>query len=302
MKLRLSPEVRRALKKRQGVVALETSVVAQGLPWPRNLEAASRCDAAVREVRAIPAWTAVLAGEVRVGLALQELGALATTPDAMKLGSADLSVAVATGAWGGTTVSAVCEIAAAAGISVFATGGIGGVHRGVAEDWDISQDLAAIARWPVAVVCAGAKSVLDLPKTMEVLETAGVPVLGVGTRELPGFYSRQTGIKLGHQIESAEQGARLMQARFKTLGQGGVVFAQPPPEAQALSQREVERHLKGALASARRKNVRGKAVTPFLLKEMAQRSKGRTLEVNLDLLENNARFAGELAVAYQKQR
>ncbi len=300
MKLRLSSEVRRAIK-REPLVALETSVLVQGLPSPRNWEAALRCEAAVRQAGAIPAWTAVVDGTVCVGLAVGELQALAESKKVMKLGSGELSLAVAAGVNGATTVSAACEIAAAAGIRVFATGGIGGVHRQVILDWDISQDLAAIGRWPVAVVCAGAKSVLDLAKTLEVLETSGVPVLGVGTNELPGFYSRQTGLKLPFRVDTAAQAAKVMRARFNTLEQGGIVFALPPPQGTALPPREVEGHLKAALTQARREKIHGKALTPFLLKEMARRSSGRTVEANLDLLENNARFAGELAVAYRRK-
>ena len=300
MQLQLSAEVKRAQKKNP-LVAMETSVVAQGLPAPRNMEAARRCEAAVREAGAIPAWTAVIDGVVRVGVGLDELEAFAAAKKVMKVGAGELSIAVAAGAHGATTVSAAVEIAAAAGIRVFATGGIGGVHRQVILDWDISQDLAAIGRWPVAVVCAGAKSVLDLPKTMEVLETAGVPVLGVKTNDLPGFYSRQTGLKLPYRVDNAEHAVRLMRARFGALEQGGLLFAVPPPAESALPLREVETYLKGALSLARRSKIHGKAVTPFLLKEMARRSGGRTLEVNLDLLENNARFAGEVAVAYRRK-
>jgi pseudouridine-5'-phosphate glycosidase len=189
-------------------------------------------------------------------------------------------------------------VAAAAGIRVFATGGIGGVHRGVAEQMDISQDLWALARFPVAVVCAGAKSVLDLPKTLEALETAAVPVLGVGTDELPSFYSRSSGLPLEHRVEDAAGAAAICRARFETLGQGGLLFTVPPPEETALPRAEVELHIASALAEAERQGIRGKAVTPFLLSEMARRTSGKTLRANLALLTNNARFAGQLAVAY----
>jgi pseudouridine-5'-phosphate glycosidase len=211
-------------------------------------------------------------------------------------------VAVALKATGGTTVSATCELAAAAGIRVFATGGIGGVHRGVSEHLDISQDIGALARYPVAVVCAGVKSILDLPKTLEALETAGVPVLGVGTEELPSFYSRSSGLPLEHRIDSAEAAARIARARFETLEQGGLLFTVPPPEETALPRNEVELHIASALAEADRQGIRGKAATPFLLSEMARRTGGKSLKANLALLTNNARFAGELAVAYARLR
>ena len=194
-------------------------------------------------------------------------------------------------------MSATCEISAAAGIRVFATGGLGGVHRGVAEHLDVSQDLPAIAKFSVAVVCAGAKSVLDLPKTLEVLETLGVPVIGVGTDELPGFYTPQTGLMLEHDVANAEVAAQICKARFEELGQGGVVFALPPPERTALKFADVERHLKAALLAAKKKKIWGKAVTPFLLKELSVRTKGKSLAANVALLENNARFAARLAVA-----
>ncbi|WP_338865915.1 pseudouridine-5'-phosphate glycosidase [Myxococcus stipitatus] len=301
MDLRFSDEVRRALDARKPVVALETSVVAQGLPYPHNLAAARACEEAIRRAGAIPAATAVVDGAVCVGLEDAELRRLAEGKEPLlKLGSRDLAIAVATRATGGTTVSATCELAAAAGIRVFSTGGIGGVHRGASEHWDISQDISALARHPVAVVCAGAKSVLDLPKTMELLETAGVPVIGVGTRELPSFHSRDSGITLEHSVNDVATAARIARARFETLGQGGVLYTVPPPEETSLPRHEVELQIASALAAAEKQGIRGKDVTPFLLRELGQRSGGKTLKANLALLENNARFAGQLAVAYAR--
>jgi pseudouridine-5'-phosphate glycosidase len=294
MKLLFSAEVAAARRTLKPMVALETSVVAQGLPHPRNLEAARACEAAVRDAQAVPVTMAVIDGVPCAGLVDEQLQRLAKSKGLMKLGSRDLAIAVARRATGGTTVSATCEMAAAAGVSVFATGGLGGVHRG--DDLDISQDLPALARWPVAVVCAGAKSVLDLPRTMELLETLGVPVIGVGTDELPGFYSRETGIALEHTVDDAAGAAAIIRAR-RELGQGGVVFALPPPKATALKRAEVEKHLAAALKVAKAKKIEGKAVTPFLLGELAARTKGRSLKANLALLENNARFAAQLAVA-----
>jgi pseudouridine-5'-phosphate glycosidase len=296
MKLLFSSEVAAARRTLKPMVALETSVIAQGLPYPKNLESAQACEAVVRAVGAVPVAMAVLDGQVMAGLDAAQLERLAKAGDAMKLGSRDLCVAVARKATGGTTVSATCELAAATGINVFATGGIGGVHRGVEDHYDVSQDLHALAKWPVAVVCAGAKSVLDLPKTMELLETLGVPVIGVGTSELPGFYTRETGIQLEHRVENAEEGAEIIRAR-RELGQGGVLFVLPPPKASSLKRAEVELHLKAALAAAKKQKIEGKLVTPFLLGEMVKRTKGKALSANLALLENNARFAAQLAVA-----
>lgn len=295
MKLVFSAEIGAARRTLKPLVALESSVLAQGLPFPQNLEAARRCEAAVREEGAVPATTAVIDGALCVGLDGAQLERLARGEGLMKIGSRDLAVAVARRATGGTTVSATCEMAAAAGISIFATGGLGGVHRGVEEHLDISQDLPAIARFPVAVVCAGAKSVLDLPRTLELLETLAVPVVGVGTHELPGFYSRDTGLELEHRVDEIAEAADLVRAR-RDLGQGGLIFAVPPPAKTALKRAEVEKHLKAALALARKQKIEGKAVTPFLLGEMVKRTRGKTLAANLALLENNARYAARLAV------
>ncbi|MFY0522203.1 pseudouridine-5'-phosphate glycosidase [Archangium gephyra] len=299
MELRYSEEVRRAKEQGVPLVALETSVVAQGLPYPDNLGAARACEEAVRRAGAVPAPIAVVDGQVFIGLEEPQMRRLAEGRERLfKLASRDLSVAIAQGATGGTTVSATCELAAAAGIRVFSTGGIGGVHRGVAEHMDISQDIWALARFPVAVVCAGAKSVLDLPKTLEALETAAVPIIGVGTGELPSFYSRSSGLTLEHRVDDPAAAARILRARFDTLGQGGVLFTVPPPEETSLPRADVELHIAAAMAEADRQGIRGKAVTPFLLSEMARRTSGKTLRANLALLTHNARFAGQLAVAY----
>ncbi|OJT21679.1 pseudouridine-5-phosphate glycosidase [Archangium sp. Cb G35] len=301
MELHYSEEVRRAKEQGVPLVALETSVVAQGLPYPDNLGAARACEEAVRRAGAVPAPIAVVDGQVFIGLEEPQMRRLAEGKERLlKLASRDLPVAIAQGATGGTTVSATCELAAAAGIRVFSTGGIGGVHRGVAEHMDISQDLWALGRFPVAVVCAGAKSVLDLPKTLEALETAAVPVIGVGTDELPSFYSSSSGLKLEHRVDDATAGARILRARFDTLGQGGILFTVPPPEETSLPRADVELHIASAMAEADRQGIRGKAVTPFLLSEMARRTSGKTLRANLALLTNNARFAGQLAVAYSQ--
>lgn len=297
MRLRFSSEVAKALKSAGPVVALESSVIAQGLPAPHNFQIARRCEAVIRAEGAVPATVAVIEGELWVGASEEHARLLASGGPLLKIGSRDLAVAVADRASGGTTVSATCELAAAAGIRVFATGGIGGVHRGVEEHLDVSQDLGALAKFPVAVVCAGAKSVLDLPKTLEVLETLGVPVIGVGTDELPGFYTRATGLPLEHHVGGAEHAARICHARFSALGQGGILFTVPPPEETAIGAVEIEKHLKAALAAAKKQNIGGKAVTPFLLGELSARTKGRSLQANLALLENNARFAAQLAVA-----
>jgi pseudouridine-5'-phosphate glycosidase len=298
MHFRYSEEVRSALSRGGGVVALETSVVAQGLPHPHNLEAARACEEAVRRAGATPAAIALVDGEVHVGLEPEVLRRLASGEKGLlKVGSRDLPMALARKRTGGTTVSATCELAARAGIRVFATGGIGGVHRGAADHFDISQDLWALSRFPVAVVCAGAKSILDLPKTLEVLETLAVPVVGVGTDVFPSFFSRSSGLKLEHSVDTVEQAAELVRVRFEVLSQGGMLFAVPPPEGSALPNSEVELHIASALRAAGEQGIQGKAVTPFLLSELVRRTGGKTLRANIDLLVNNARFAGQLAAS-----
>lgn len=301
MLLNIAQEVRDALAANRAVVALESSVVAQGLPPPDNLRAAQACEAAVRKTGAVPATIAVIDGVVRVGISETELERLASGEKGLrKLGSRDLPMALAQRATGGTTVSATTELAAQAGIRVFATGGIGGVHRGVAHDLDVSQDLWAISRFPVAIVCAGAKSVLDLPKTMEALETLAVPVVGVGTDELPSFFSQRSGLPLEHRVEDANEAARVVRLRFE-LKQGGIVFAQPPPAGTALSSADVDTAIDEALKTAQEAGIRGKAITPYLLSHLAQRTGGLTLGANVALLEHNATFAGQLAVALESE-
>jgi pseudouridylate synthase len=302
VRLVLSKQVKAALAKGRPVVALETSVLAQGLAWPKNLEAAKRCAEAITRSGATPAAVGVLDGKIHVGLDdPQTLALCRPGGHLLKLGARDLAPALARQGSGGTTVSATCEIAAAAGIRVFATGGIGGVHRGVLEQFDISSDLTAIARSPVAVVCAGAKVVLDLPRTLEALETLSVPVVGYRTDSLPGFYIRSTGLPLEHRVDDAKTAAKLLHVRFEVLKQGGVVIAVPPPAKSALQRADVERHLRAAMAIGKKRRVWGKAVTPFLLAELARRTRGQSVAANLDLLENNAAVAAEIAVELARQ-
>jgi pseudouridine-5'-phosphate glycosidase len=300
--IRFSTEVQAALEQGLAAVALETSVVAQGLPFPVNLETAKSCEQAVREGGAVPAAIGVIDGEIWVGLTSDQMRRLAEDPDRMKIGSRDLAPALAKRANGGTTVSATCELAASAGIRVFATGGIGGVHRGWSEHFDVSQDLWAISRSPVAVVCAGAKSILDLPNTLEALESLGVLVIGVATDEFQSFYSRSSGLKLDHRVDGVEPAAEMMHARFDRLRQGGIVFALPVPEPDALPADEMDAQIEAAVALADRNGIRGRALTPFLLAEIARRTGGKSLAANRALLVHTARFAGELAVADARLR
>ncbi|ABC81374.1 pseudouridine-5'-phosphate glycosidase [Anaeromyxobacter dehalogenans] len=300
--LKLAEEVRAALAAGGPVVALETSVVAQGLPPPHNLEAARRCADAVRAPGAVPAAVAVIAGEVVVGAdaaALERLADPARRP--AKASPRDLAALCAAGRDAGTTVAATAAVAALAGIRVFATGGIGGVHRlapgepatGAA---DVSADLAELARAPVCVVSAGPKAILDLAATAEALETLGVPVLGWRTSELPAFYSDGSGIALEHRVEDAAAAARVLRLHWDVLRRReGVLLVVPPPEAVA--REVVEAAIAAALQDARARAIRGKAVTPFLLEAVSRATRGRARAANLALLERNAAVAGEVAVA-----
>jgi len=293
--IRVSEEVRAAGLR---AVALETSVIAQGLPPPHNLEAAGRCARAVREAGAVPAIIAVLGGEIVVGASDEELVRLADPArKPAKAGSRDLAALCAAGADAGTTVSATCAIAAEAGLRVFATGGIGGVHRRFdpLDPADVSADLLEMSRRPVCVVSAGPKAILDVPATAEALETLGVPVIGYRTSELPAFYTGGSGIVLEHRVENAASMAKLLRAHWDGLHLGtGVLLAVPPPSP--LPREEIEAAI-SALAAARERRLPGKEVTPFLLARVAERTEGRSLQANLLLLENNARVAGEVAVA-----
>ncbi len=300
--IRVAPEVKEALGQAQPVVALETSVVAQGLPHPINLEAARSCERIVRQGGAVPATIGIVDGEICVGLTADELRRVAEDPERAKIGARDLAPVLARRGTGGTTVSATCEVAVSAGIRVVATGGIGGVHRSASGQWDVSQDLWAISKCRVALVCAGAKSVLDVPKTLELLEALSVPVIGVGTNELPSFYSRGSGLHLDHRVDDVELAARMMLARLDHLGQGGLVFAVPVPEPDALPSADIEAQIEAAVALAERSGIQGQELTPFLLTEIARRTDGRSLAANLALLINNAGFAARLAVADARLR
>ena len=293
--LRIAPAVAAALQAQRPVVALESTVLAHGLPRPRNLEVGVALEAAVMEAGAAPATVGVVAGVPCVGLSRDELERLATADEVLKLSTRDLAVPVARSGDGATTVAATMWLAAQAGIQLFATGGIGGVHRGEARD--VSADLTELGRTPMLVVCAGAKSVLDLPATREALETAGVLVVGWRTDELPAFYARESGLPVDVRVESAGEAAALWRAQRRLGLPGALLLCVPPPPASALPAREVEGAIAAALEEATEAGIRGKAVTPFLLRAVAARTGGRSLEANVALLLHNARVAAEVAVA-----
>jgi pseudouridylate synthase len=295
--LSLSPDVAEALGAGQPVVALESTIISHGLPRPRNLEVARRLEASVREEGATPATIAVLDGRIRVGLDDDDLRHLAERTAIAKVSRRDLPVLLARGGDGATTVSATMIAAHMAGIGIFATGGIGGVHRGAAESFDISADLTELAKTPVQVVCAGAKAILDLPKTLEVLETLGVPVIGYATDTLPAFWCRSSGLELAARCDTPAAVAAAIRMQ-QTLGYpGGGLVANPIPEAAALSNEIVEQAITEALAMAERDAVAGSDVTPYLLARLAEITNGASLEANIALVENNAKLAARIAVA-----
>jgi pseudouridylate synthase len=279
------------------VVALETTLVTHGLPHPDGVAAALELENEIRQGGAIPATIGILRGAIRVGLTSADLNELATTPDVAKVNLSNLAATVAAGRPGATTVAATMFVANANGIRVFATGGIGGVHRDASITGDVSADLTALSRIPIAVVCAGAKAILDLPRTVEMLETLGVPVFGLQTNEFPAFYRRSSGLPVDSRMDTIEELASAVRAHF-ALGLGtGVLIANPIPADDELPAGIYDRVLETALSDAERQQPRGRGVTPFLLERIRALSEGESVRANLALLRNNARVAAQLARA-----
>jgi pseudouridine-5'-phosphate glycosidase len=297
-RLRILPEVAEALAAGRGVVALESTIITHGLPAPKNLEVARDLEAEARAGGAVPATIALLDGRICIGLADDELERLAGSTEVAKVSRADLPAVLADGTSGATTVAATMICAALAGIRVFGTGGLGGVHRGAETSFDISADLQELGRTPVAVVCAGAKAILDLPKTLEVLETLGVPVIGYGCDELPAFYSRDSGLPVPLRRDSAAEVAEVMALKWQLGLGGGLVVANPIPEAAAIPAAQIAGHIETALAEAAQQGLQGKAVTPFLLARLEALTGGASLAANIALVRSNVRLAAEIAVAY----
>jgi pseudouridine-5'-phosphate glycosidase len=298
MKLAYGVGVREAIDARRGVVALESTVIAHGLPRPKNLETARLLERDIRDAGAVPATICLADGVLVVGAGDALLTRLANQDGVAKVSTRDVAPFLSSATsdrLGATTVAATAEIAARAGIEVFATGGIGGVHRGAERTMDVSADLRALAAHPVVVVCAGAKLVLDLPKTLEALETLGVPVIGYGTDELPAFYVRSSGLKVPYRVDDPVAAARI--ARIQLDRGAGLLVCVPIPEANALPRAEMEREIDAALAAADRAGIKGADVTPFLLSQLGESTSGRTLEANIALLRNNARTAAAIATA-----
>lgn len=293
--LAFAPEVRAALDAGKPVVALESTIITHGMPFPSNVETARRVEAEIRAHGAVPATIAVFGGQIHIGLTAEELDALARAKDVMKVSRADLAVCLAKGAWGATTVAATMICADLAGIKVFATGGIGGVHRGAETSFDISADLAELGITPVTVVAAGAKAILDLPKTLEVLETDGVPVIAYGQDEFPAFWSRSSGLKAPLRMDSAAEIARAQIMR-RALGlSGGQLVANPVPAEAEIPHEVIDPVIEQALAEAAAQHIHAKEVTPFLLARIFELTEGRSLETNIALVLNNARLAAAIA-------
>jgi pseudouridine-5'-phosphate glycosidase len=298
--LQPSQEVRDALSDRRPVVALESTIISHGMPYPANVETARRVEARVREHGAVPATIALIDGALCVGLDAALLERIGRSDAVGKASSRDLAAVMASGGSAGTTVAATMWIAAMAGIAVFATGGVGGVHRGAEATFDISADLTELAHTPVAVVCAGVKSILDIPKTLEVLETQRVPVLGYRTTQFPAFFSRGSGESVEHRCDSAEAIARVIHLHRAIGLRSGVLVANPLPEADALGAEAIEATIAEACDDAANRGIAGKALTPFLLARINELSAGRSLAANVALILNNAALAADIAVALSR--
>ncbi len=297
--LDIKPEVAKALAEGKAVVALESTIISHGMPYPQNVKTALEVEAIVRENGAIPATIAILGGRLKVGLTEDEIEYLGKAKNVIKTSRRDIPFIVAKGVDGATTVASTMILAALAGVKVFATGGIGGVHRGAQETYDVSADLQELAQTNVAVVCAGAKSILDIGLTLEYLETHGVPVVGYQTEELPAFYTRKSGFGVDYRIDSPVELATALKAKWDLGLQGGMVVANPIPEAYAMDYDVITEAINSAVKEAEEKGIKGKESTPFLLAKVKELTAGTSLDANIQLVYNNAKVAAQLAVEYQ---
>jgi pseudouridine-5'-phosphate glycosidase len=298
--LDIAPDVAAAIGERRAVVALESTIIAHGMPYPQNLEMAQAVEGIVRGGGAVPATIAVIGGRLKVGLGAAELERLARANGVAKASTRDIPYLVATHGHGATTVAATMRIAALAGIRVFATGGIGGVHRGAGESFDISADLTELATTAVAVVSAGVKSILDIGATLEQLETLSVPVVAYRADEFPAFYSRSSGRKAPLRLDTAEDIARMMQAKWSLGIAGGISIANPIPPASEIPAATIERAIEAAVREMAARRIGGKDATPFMLAKVNEITGGDSLRANIALVENNARLAAEIAIAYAR--
>lgn len=296
--LDIHPEVAAALNSGKAVVALESTIISHGMPYPQNLAMAREVEDIIRVEGAIPATIGIIDGRIKIGLSDADLESFAKNTQVEKVSRRDFPLIVAGKKNGATTVAGTMIAAAAAGIKIFVTGGLGGVHRGVEGSWDISADLTELEQTDVAVVCAGVKSILDIPKTLEVLETAGVPVLGYKAKEFPSFFTRSSGCAVLQNYEDLREIAQVIKTKDEMSLKGGVVIANPIPESAALEASFIHTVIQDALAEAHEKGILGKAVTPFLLKNIVERTEGKSLVANIALVKNNAKVGAQLAKAY----
>jgi len=300
--LDIHPEVEAALKAGKPVVALESTIISHGMPYPQNLETSHECEARIRANGAVPATTAVIGGRIKVGVTPDDLQILAEAKDVAKLSRRDLATVIARGGNGATTVATAMMLADMAGIRVFATGGIGGVHRGVAETWDISADLQELANTDVCVVCAGVKSILDIPKTLEYLETMGVPVFAMESKHFPAFFTRESGCDADYEAKSPEDVAKVLYVK-KQLGlRGGLLVGNPVAEKHAMDKAVIDKAIAAAIAEMEQKGIHGKNCTPFLLARIVELTGGDSLKTNMQLVYHNCEVAAQIAVALNKMQ
>lgn len=300
--LEIQPEVKKALADGKPVVALESTIISHGMPYPQNIKTALEVEEIVRKNGAVPATIAIFNGKCHAGLNKEQLEYFASAKDVWKVSLRDIPYVVSKKLYGATTVAATMRIAAMAGIKIFATGGIGGVHRNANETMDISADLSEMEQTSVAVVSAGIKSILDISLTLEYLETKGISVVTVGQDEFPSFYSSKSGFKSPLRLDTVEEIAAMINTKWQLGLTGAVLVANPVPSAQEIAADEMETYIQQALNAAEEKKISGKDVTPFLLKYIADHTKGESLEANIALIKNNAKLGGELAVAYAKHQ
>ena len=299
--LNFSEEVRAAKLSGKPVVALESTIISHGMPYPQNVQTAREVENIIREQGAVPATIAIIDGKIHIGLSDAELEQLGQSKDALKVSRRDLPYVLTSKKLGATTVAATMICAELAGISIFVTGGIGGVHRGAETSFDISADLQELARTSVAVVCAGAKSILDLGLTLEYLETYGVPVVSVGQTAFPAFFTRDSGYRADFQLDTADEQADFIHAKWSLGLRGGVIIANPVPESEAMPKDEIDGMTEQALREAAQQGIVGKAVTPFLLSRIKELTGGRSLATNIALVKNNAKVGAQLALALYKK-
>jgi pseudouridine-5'-phosphate glycosidase len=295
--LDIHPDVAQAKAEGRAVVALESTIISHGMPYPQNVATAREVEGIIRSEGAVPATIGIIKGRVKIGLTDDELESFGQNRTVEKVSRRDFPLLIAQKMDGATTVAGTMIAAQWAGLRVFVTGGLGGVHRGVSESWDISADLSELAQTDVAVVCAGVKSILDIPKTLEVLETSGVPVIGYKTDDFPAFFTRSSGCPVLQRVDELSQLAAIIKTKYDLGLKGGVVVANPIPEEDEIPAAEIHQTIEEALRDARKQGIAGKAVTPFLLKNIVERTQGRSLRSNIALVKNNARVGAQLAVS-----